>query len=67
MQHEYPGESFAYLHTTTTLVHRLPIWNNEERNREVKDPMYVRLARHWRITISEVIRRVNQEGESESD
>ena len=62
MQHEYPGESFAYLHATTALVHRLPIWENQERNREIRGPLYERLARHWRITVAEVARRVNHEG-----
>ena len=62
LQHEYPGESFSYLHQTTSLIHRLPIWSNQERNRELKDPLYEKLAQHWRITIAEVARRVNHEG-----
>ncbi|KAJ3369247.1 Tethering factor for nuclear proteasome sts1 [Kappamyces sp. JEL0680] len=62
LYHEYPGESFAYLHATTSLVHRLPIWSNEERTAELKDPLYERLGRHWRITVNEVCRRANQEG-----
>jgi hypothetical protein len=50
------------LHATTLLVHRLPIWSSEEKTRELKDPLYEKLARHWRITVSEVVRRVKQEG-----
>jgi hypothetical protein len=64
LDHEYPGESFSYLHATTALVHRLPIWSNEERNSELKDPLYERLGRHWRITVTEVSRRVNHIGSS---
>jgi hypothetical protein len=74
LKHEYPGESFAYLEFATrykdkkvltfhnSLVLRLPRWDNKETQELVNRPLFEGLARHWRITIAEVVNRVNQEG-----
>ena len=59
LAHEYPSEAFSYLHETTRLVHRLPIWNDDDKTRQVKAPLYERLGMHWRICVNEVAKRVN--------
>jgi Cut8, nuclear proteasome tether protein len=59
LSHEYPSEAFGYLNETTKLVHRLPIWESEEKSRECKVPLYERLGIHWRICVCEVGKRVN--------
>lgn len=63
LEHEYAGDAFGYLHMATSLVHKLPIWNTESNN-EFKDYIYERLGRHWRIVVSEISKKVNEEGNS---
>ncbi|KAI8905009.1 Cut8 six-helix bundle-domain-containing protein [Gorgonomyces haynaldii] len=58
VQHEYAGDSFAYLHTCTLITHRLPIWENHQHNQEQSHPIYEKLGKYWRHTISETAKSV---------
>ena len=62
LQHEYPALAFGYLHVATSVVHRLPIWQNEERNSETRSSILERLGRHWCLVVAEVGRRARDEG-----
>ncbi|KAI8814654.1 hypothetical protein BJ742DRAFT_865094 [Cladochytrium replicatum] len=62
LAHDYPGQSFAYLHWITTLVHRLPRWDSARLNAETIDAMYTMVGGAWRAAISEVGRRFREEG-----
>ncbi|KAI8808535.1 hypothetical protein BJ742DRAFT_272469 [Cladochytrium replicatum] len=62
LSHDYPGQSFAYLHWITTLVHRLPRWDNSRLNAETVETMYTMVGGAWRAAISEVGRRFREEG-----
>ncbi|KAJ3213663.1 Tethering factor for nuclear proteasome sts1 [Clydaea vesicula] len=60
--HEFPNNSVEYLHLATNAIHRLPVWSNEKNNVEIKHVMYMMLAKSWRQVISEIGRRVVEEG-----
>ena len=58
LEHEYSVESMDFLHFCATLVHKLPVWDNRERNLEFKIPLYEKLSHHWRIVINETGKRI---------
>lgn len=59
--HEYPGESVAYLNLCTSLVNRLPTWQNALRNQEQNHEQYDRLGKYWRHVIGELA-KLSSEG-----
>ncbi|KXS09171.1 hypothetical protein M427DRAFT_64633 [Gonapodya prolifera JEL478] len=58
IRHEFPATSMSYIHIATTLVHRLPRWDNPERNAEFRTSIYDRLGRALRETVAEISRLV---------
>ncbi|KAI8930066.1 Cut8 six-helix bundle-domain-containing protein [Entophlyctis helioformis] len=62
LQHEYAASAFGFLHLATSLVHRLPLWQNEQHNTDTRSALYDRLGRYWRLVVGEVSRRARDEG-----
>ncbi|KAK6099042.1 Tethering factor for nuclear proteasome sts1 [Batrachochytrium dendrobatidis] len=62
LQHEYPATAFSYLHMATSIVHRLPVWNNEVRNTETRTAVYEQLGRRWRMVVAEVGSQAGEQG-----
>ncbi|KAI8818254.1 Cut8 six-helix bundle-domain-containing protein [Fimicolochytrium jonesii] len=59
-QHEYPASSFGYLDIATTLVHRLPVWQDPAHDDVARGHLYRRLGQGWRMAVSEVARRTRE-------
>lgn len=57
-EHEYSVESMDFLNFCTTMVNKLPVWDNRERNLEFKIPLYEKLSHHWRIAINETAKKI---------
>ncbi|KAJ1552156.1 Tethering factor for nuclear proteasome sts1, partial [Nowakowskiella sp. JEL0078] len=62
LAHEFPSNAFGYLNLATSLVHRLPVWNNPAHNAETRDGLYQVLSRAWRGAAVEIGRRMKEEG-----
>lgn len=62
LQHEFSAQAFGYLHTVTLIAHRLPKWDSEARNLEQRSFLYGKLAKHWRIVISDIAKSVTEQG-----
>lgn len=60
--HDFPVNSFMYLHYATNLVHRLPVWNSEMHNAETKSELYSRLGKAWGSVVCEIGRSVKEDG-----
>ncbi|KAJ3336844.1 Tethering factor for nuclear proteasome sts1 [Gonapodya sp. JEL0774] len=57
-RHEFPATSMAYLNIAATIAHRLPRWDNPDRNSEFRDEVYDRVGRAFRETVAEISRLV---------
>jgi len=62
LEHEYPVTVMTFLHQATSMIHRLPSWENQMHNAEFKQDLYLKLGTKWREAISEIGRRVRDEG-----
>ncbi|KAJ3033119.1 hypothetical protein HK097_004971, partial [Rhizophlyctis rosea] len=62
LSHEYSANAFGYLHLATTMVHRLPTFQSEQHNLEIKGFLYDKLGEGWRAAAVEVGRKVKEEG-----
>ncbi|KAJ3173715.1 Tethering factor for nuclear proteasome sts1 [Geranomyces variabilis] len=60
LQHEYPAIAFGYLDMATTLVHRLPRWQDPVHEDATRGFMYRRLGHAWRVAVAEVARRTRE-------
>ncbi|KAJ3161704.1 Tethering factor for nuclear proteasome sts1 [Geranomyces michiganensis] len=60
LQHEYPAVAFGYLDMATTLVHRLPRWQDPVHEDTTRGFMYRRLGHAWRVAIAEVARHTRE-------
>ncbi|KAJ3018687.1 Tethering factor for nuclear proteasome sts1 [Thoreauomyces humboldtii] len=60
LQHEYPALAFGYLDLATTLVHRLPVWEDPSHDDQTRGLLYRRLGYAWRVAVSLVGTRVRE-------
>ena len=61
LRHEFPVTAFTYLHYSTCLTHRFPVWSNEMHNMETRLELYQILGMKWTELVKAIGRQVSEE------
>ncbi|ORY03533.1 Cut8-domain-containing protein [Basidiobolus meristosporus CBS 931.73] len=58
-EEEFPTTTFSYLHTATSVIHRLPNWD-DPKHQKLKNSLYARIAIYWRKAIEDAASKLGE-------